>query len=745
MGRPQGRKPKMFVMKKPFPARSQPSRWLVAMLVLLIAASCRPSEEPPSLDQLTGSILPSEPYFLLPDRAWRRHEEKQDVWFFGSSASMMCQVNETPTEPIIFAFYPDEEQKALDLVPYFNGVDVSERSRILVDSGEYQVEIPPEMLPPGLHFLSLQQASSTNDEGAATTFLLIGHRTKDAAHVLPIELSLRFRYLSDLLQFSATGSYGREKMGGFIFVGPTTQEVALPSRQGGRFYAKAQNSTESTGFFKISYGDQTLNFTLGPHERQVLQVDIPTGFDRLTLSSDGLENGLYLWGSPLFVANEAPRRPPIIFVTLDTTRRDALAAYGGDPRIAPHLKAFSDQATVFQNAVTTAPWTLPSHASMFTGLYPSKHGAGVTSDHLDGKFETLAEKLFRHGYLTAGFAGGALASYRFGLGQGFGIYHDPQGFETRADQLTSNALQVLEDFDLLSAKAAPSPLPFFLFLNYFDPHYPFDAPHAFKQDRGLPQLLSGFKPDDPWSQLAKGPIPLWDRLINGEVVPDARQLELLRTLYDAEVAFMDQEIGRFFTALKKAGIYDDALIIAVADHGELLGEGGYFSHSSRLDSELVEVPMIIKWPRQKIGHRVEEVVSVTDLFPTVLRAAGIPVPQQDGLPLNPRGGAGLDRRDHVVMEEHDSSFHRLSEHMNIADHLFGFQDGALRQLIWDKDALCFDLDGGDKMGSICSDEHHNRARRWRLELEREAYQSKVPRIGLSNEERANLRALGYLR
>ncbi|MCP4660656.1 MAG: sulfatase-like hydrolase/transferase, partial [bacterium] len=134
----------------------------------------------------------------------------------------------------------------------------------------------------------------------------------------------------------------------------------------------------------------------------------------LTFAVEGPKNGFFLWGAPFLDPPRPSPRTSIVLITLDTTRRDALGVYGGDRGVTPHLDELAGSATVFERAYAPAPWTLPSHASIFTGLYPSKHGAGVAADHLESRFETLPELLRRHGYLTAGFGGGMLTSYRFG-------------------------------------------------------------------------------------------------------------------------------------------------------------------------------------------------------------------------------------------------------------------------------------------------------------------------------------------
>ena len=709
----------------------------------MLAAACQ-KPAAPALSDLEGQILPRQDVLVLPNRAWRRHQTQRDTWFFGRSASMLCHVTRSPTVPLTFIFQPEHAERSARMDFSWNGEDVTAYSRVLM-TGEIEISIPPDRLTPGLHFLALlpePPGDQALTKDVAHSFLRIAYRLDGETTALLISDIMRYRYLADLLQLSLSSSEGQEKMSGFVFKGNHSEAIQLPSAAGGTFWTKVQNSSNGPGKVTAQAGDQQATVEFKAHQRRLIRLEVPPGIDRLRLTADTGPDGLVLWGAPLFRPVGAPSPPPVLFITLDTTRRDVLAAHGGDPRLTPHLNALAERATLFERAATTAPWTLPSHASMFTGLYPTRHGAGVASDHLEGQFETLAERLKRHGYLTAGFAGGTLTSFRFGLGQGFQIYDSPRGFETRAEPLTTSALNVLEEFGLLRQEA--DRLPFFLFLNYFDPHYPFTAPESFQDRFGLLERLARRSPDDPWTQVVREPGAAWDQIVEGELQPRAEDIALLRDAYHAEVAYMDAEIGRLLGALREAGIFDEALILIAADHGELLGEGGFFSHSARLDGELTDIPMIIKWPHQKIPRRVSQPVSVVDLFPTVLRAAGLAVPEQDGLVLDPGGGLGLERRTHVVMEEHDTDFHRLSPFMKISDHLYGFQNPERKQLTWDEGDLCYESHEGSWRSASCDDALTQRVWRWRRWLENEAFEPQVQRIGINDEDRAKLKALGYL-
>jgi arylsulfatase A-like enzyme len=235
----------------------------------------------------------------------------------------------------------------------------------------------------------------------------------------------------------------------------------------------------------------------------------------------------------------------------------------------------------------------------------------------------------------------------------------------------------------------------------------------------------------------------WNALVDRLIKPTNSDVLAIRRTYEAGVADTDAELGRLLAGLRHRGLYDDALVIVVADHGELLGEGGLFSHTSRLDEALVEVPLIVKWPRQTRGTRVDQLVSIVDLFPTILAAAGLRAPPSDGIDL--ADAARLAARPFVIAEEHDRPWHRLLPAMKIDDDLVRVQtrDGFMtitnhgrscheRRLVGWRDAACADLGGGTA-----------------LEIPEPVLASVgdrregTPRV--TDEQLRSLRALGYIR
>jgi arylsulfatase A-like enzyme len=424
-------------------------------------------------------------------------------------------------------------------------------------------------------------------------------------------------------------------------------------------------------------------------------------------------------------------------VTLDTTRRDVLSPYGGPKLSSPNIEKLAAHSTVFDNAWAVSPWTLPSHASLFAGVYPSRHGAGVHRPRLDPEFSTLAEAYRSAGYRTAGFAGGEMTASHWGVAQGFEVFYDPEGFETPGDRLTDLAQAWLEDV---------GDAPFFLFLNYFDPHADYRAPEEFENLFAVAERGDRIEHLPEWRDLIAAKHGAWRRIVYEDTTITRDALDYLRAAYLAEVAFMDHQLGRLFETLVSRGLYDDATIVLVADHGEFLGEGGYFSHSTRLEPELTAIPLIIKWPRQHSPERVVQLASHVDLVPTLLEVSRLPAFIHDGTSLTSAGREAASRRDVVFMEEHESRVHPLIGRNMVAPHLYGLQEDSARQIVWEGGTECAWLD--DPAWEIVECEVGWRERMSQLEAFASTWRETDTEAGeesLSDDMRRRLEALGYVR
>jgi arylsulfatase A-like enzyme len=301
---------------------------------------------------------------------------------------------------------------------------------------------------------------------------------------------------------------------------------------------------------------------------------------------------LVLLGPSIGAACSGGGAHSVLLVTLDTTRADALGAYGRTPSVTPSLDRLAEEGLVFEQAYTVAPLTLPAHASMLTGLFPPRHGVrdnGLAP--LPKEATTLAERARAAGFQTAAFLGSVVLDEGFGLEQGFERYEAParhfyggpsMGYAERpAAEVAGLAIEWL--------KARDKERPFFLWAHLWDAHGPY-APTATMKARA-----GG---DD----------------------------------YLGEVAACDQAVGRLLAQLHTLELDDSTLVIVVADHGEAFGEHGEVSHGPFVWNSTLRVPLLLRLPGgRKAGKRVTGVASVVDVFPTALEAMGLEPNQRDKL------------------------------------------------------------------------------------------------------------------
>lgn len=328
----------------------------------------------------------------------------------------------------------------------------------------------------------------------------------------------------------------------------------------------------------------------------------------------GLPLALFLALASGSLGCDAPTPPHILLVTLDTTRADHLGAYGHRRDTSPHLDALAREATLYTRAYSTSSWTLPSHASLFTGKFPSSHGArldpdgplqlgsaiaagkGIRARGLSPEEPTLADRLTRAGYATAGFVAGPWMRRTFGLDKGFEHWDDEDilGVNGRpAEPLADAVLAWLEGWSATQPRR-----PFFVFVNFFDAHYPYDPPDAY---------AAAFLPPGTASNWL-----------------DRSQFD---ALYDAEIRYADAHLGRVLDFLRQRGLYDETLVIVTADHGELLGEHGEWGHNRLLYEPLARIPLVIKPPGSRSGRIDDTPIQHPGVFDRVLAAAGLPAPR----------------------------------------------------------------------------------------------------------------------
>ena len=335
---------------------------------------------------------------------------------------------------------------------------------------------------------------------------------------------------------------------------------------------------------------------------------------------------LAAWGDPVLASSAAKLvKPNLILISIDCLRSDHLGTYGYERNTSPNLDRFAEDGVVFETAVSTSSWTLPTHMSMLTGLLPSFHGA-TKWEKLDRSVHYLPEILANNGYQTTGVASWVYVSQIYGFERGFDVYRVLENPTSR--DVVDAAIEQLRTKNGQNH---------FLFMHLLDPHWPYLPPNEFLERFGpRPRDISD----------------LQDLVIRAEPPPSETERDEIIRLYDGEIAFTDQELGRFFGELKSLGLYDDSLIIVTADHGEAFYEHGHWQHSQTLYEEVIRIPMIVKWPGDGLKGRIRAQVSQVDVFPSVLQAAGIEPPATEAFSL--RDLADAERpvsEGRVVMSE----------------------------------------------------------------------------------------------
>lgn len=374
-------------------------------------------------------------------------------------------------------------------------------------------------------------------------------------------------------------------------------------------------------------------------------------------------------------------QPDILFIVLDTQRADRLGCYGyekaGHQTISPNLDRFADEGVRFEMGISPAQWTIPSHASMFTGLYPTAHQVTQSNHSLSDEQPQLAERMVQEGYETVGFCNNPLVGvlsngFRRGFGDNFYNYGGaapnafrgykiedswPRKVRNGASRAFRNFAQPIQDMfghsELafrLSLNSWMTPIwsrlanfkgqnersvrhlvrflqereqhqteqPLFLFMNLMETHLPF-WPSAESLQKVAPYLLT-----DP---IAQAEMKRWNREAYRWAAPLAEPMpplerQVLSDLYDAEVAYQDSYLGTLFETLAKRKNAENTLTILVGDHGDGLGEHQMVGHAFNAYQELVHVPLIIHWPQALKPQAVAAPVSTRRVFHTMLDAAG---------------------------------------------------------------------------------------------------------------------------
>lgn len=346
------------------------------------------------------------------------------------------------------------------------------------------------------------------------------------------------------------------------------------------------------------------------------------------------------------------RLPDVLVVVLDTARTfDVSTVWPDGPLTTPHLDELAEQSLVFPQATSPSCWTLPGHASMFTGLLPSRHGAHELSMRLaaDGP-PTMAELLQRAGYLTAGVSCNDLITHDTGLTRGFELFVEerdavPDGLRGTVAERAARRIPALRrrlqsrhaqhrmdrDHGGLRATALcgrlirqlPPDRPLFLFVNYLESHLPY-APSD--------ELARAYLPEGVGVADARGVNQSPLDHADGSVQHDQRDWDILRGLYRGAVRYVDMLVHRLLTEHRRVR-GEDALVIVTSDHGENIGDHGMMDHQYSLHEQTLRVPLLVRLPGGEQSGVRDDLVQLTDLLDTVCAVTGLEAPPTQGFSL----------------------------------------------------------------------------------------------------------------
>ncbi|NUC72764.1 sulfatase [Haloterrigena sp. SYSU A558-1] len=380
--------------------------------------------------------------------------------------------------------------------------------------------------------------------------------------------------------------------------------------------------------------------------------------------------------------------PNILFVVMDTARaKNSLPSINEE--VVPNLAELANSGVEFTSTISNAPWTLPSHASIFTGKHTSNHNTNAGNKNFDPDDPCLPELLNKNGYTTVAFSNNSWISPEFGFDRGFDYFYKgweliPAG-EDLARAMRENdtpANQIRSILTSTEFKHLPSSIlnslfakflrkkydygayltnwkikrwlnkernkedPFFMFINYLEPHLEYNPPNRFCEflDDDISPSEAKEVNQDAWGY------------VSGEIEMHEEDFEILEDLYKSEIKYLDHRIGNLLDHLSERGILEETLVVVVGDHGENIGDHNLMDHQYSLYDTLVHVPLVINGPEiftggKKISHLVES----RDLFPTILETAGAEVPKRDGI--------SQSSLEEAIHEENDDGAYAISEYL----------------------------------------------------------------------------------
>lgn len=313
----------------------------------------------------------------------------------------------------------------------------------------------------------------------------------------------------------------------------------------------------------------------------------------------------------------------VVVVVLDAAQRARFGVYGSERATTPHVDAIAREGLVFDDAVASAPYTLASTASLFTGLTPPRHGVVEKKHRLGAQVSTLASTLRAAGYATAAFSANIFVTRRYGMDRGFDTFEElfkrPGLFPiVPAAAFDAPVHEWLRGAAEAARSGAP---PFFLYLHYIQPHEPYDV--------GPPEFYTGLDPT--YEGPIDGRVQSMYRVYDGSLRLDDADHAQLERLYEGNLRYADAAVGRLVEALRALELLDRTLLVVTSDHGEALGERGLYGHNTSLDEAMIAIPLVVRLPEDLLaprGQRTRVPVSTVDVAPLVLESVGLAVPPE---------------------------------------------------------------------------------------------------------------------
>jgi len=358
-------------------------------------------------------------------------------------------------------------------------------------------------------------------------------------------------------------------------------------------------------------------------------------------------------------------RQNILLLVLDTVRADHLSCYGHDRQTTPTIDQLATRGTQCEAAFSNSIWTPTSHATMFTGKIPSETGIYGGETELPQSTPTLTERVHELGYETFLANAGWFIRAENGYDRGVDVYHSGEDYRPRptprrlsklvrdpatrkqfyADLTTTSAKKTTLKMEALKQFVSDADDPFFAFLNTKAAHHPYTPPRPYhrkyvpEHDRPPVELISFLHrlAGDPYGGsridgVDEDRVRELDRqypITAGAFEPTEEELSVIQGWYDGAIRYVDDKIDELITHLQREGVYDDTTIIVTSDHGELFGEHGLEKHYYSLYDQLLHVPLVIK-PASGQSATVDDIVSLADLYPTILEMAGADDPEDQG-------------------------------------------------------------------------------------------------------------------